>query len=192
MPLNDVEKRIIELRAQAEKHNYRYHVLDSPTISDQEYDELFRELLRLEAENPEYADASSPTQRVGAPPSESFGRHEHTSPMLSLANVFEDDELFAFDRRVKGLLGMPGDQDVTYEVELKIDGLAVSLVYEDGVLARGSTRGDGFVGEDVTINLRTIRSIPLKLHGTGWPARLDVRGEVYMLKSEFDGRADAL
>ena len=182
----EILERIRKLRAEIQEHNYRYYVLDDPSISDQEYDILFQELMRLEGEHPEFIDPNSPTQRVGAPPSESFIRHEHITPMLSLANVFDDDSLYVFDRRVKSLFGIPPDQDVEYEVELKIDGLAVSLTYLDGKFTVGSTRGDGFLGEDVTNNLRTVRSIPFRLRGPTPPDILDVRGEVYMLKSEFE------
>lgn len=181
----ETRRRISELRAEIEDHNYRYYVLDSPAISDEEYDRLFQELLELEREHPEFLDPNSPTQRVGAPPSEAFPRHEHTVPMLSLANVFNDRDLFAFDQRVKGLLGVPLDRDLEYHAELKIDGLAVSLAYARGELAAGSTRGDGFAGEDVTSNLRTVRAVPLRLRGEGVPGNLEARGEVYMLRSEF-------
>jgi len=181
----EIGRRISRLRAEIEDHNYRYYVLDSPTISDEEYDRLFQELVRLEQEHPEFRDPNSPTQRVGAPPSEAFPRHEHAVPMLSLANVFNDEDLFAFDRRVKALLGLPPNQDVEYHAELKIDGLAVSLAYVRGELRVGSTRGDGFAGENVTWNLRTLPAIPLRLRGKNHPDNLDVRGEVYMRKSEF-------
>ncbi len=182
----EIHSRIKRLRAEIAEHNYRYYVLDAPEITDQEYDRLFQELLSLERRHPELHDPNSPTQRVGAPPSESFERHQHVTPMLSLANVFTDDDLFLFDRRVKGLLGIELGQDVEYEAELKIDGLAVSLNYQNDELVIGATRGDGFVGEDVTANLRTIRSIPLKLRGRELPPTLTARGEAYMLRSEFD------
>lgn len=182
---SSVEDRIRQLRKEISEHNYRYYVLNDPAISDQRYDSLFRELLDLEEQHPGYHDPNSPTQRVGATPSDALGRHDHASPMLSLANVFTDDELLQFDRRVKGLLGLPPEADLEYETELKIDGLAVSLEYRGGELAMGSTRGDGFVGEDVTPNLRTIRSIPLRLRGE-FPPVLTARGEAYMLRSEFD------
>ena len=182
---NSVQDRIRELRKEISEHNFRYYVLNDPAISDQRYDDLFRELVDLEEQHPEYRNPNSPTQRVGAIPSDALGRHEHASPMLSLANVFTDDELVQFDRRVKGLLGLPPEGDLEYETELKIDGLAVSLEYQGGELATGSTRGDGFIGEDVTPNLRTIRSIPLRLRGD-FPPLLTARGEAYMLRSEFD------
>lgn len=181
----ETRRRISRLRAEIEEHNYRYYVLDSPIISDREYDRLFQELLELEREHPELADPNSPTQRVGAPPSQAFPRHEHTVPMLSLANVFNDQDLLAFDQRVKALLGVPPDQGLEYHAELKIDGLAVSLAYAGGELAAGSTRGDGFAGEDVTSNIRTVRAVPLRLRGEGVPDNLEARGEVYMFRSEF-------
>jgi len=180
-----IQERIEEIRKKIEEHNYRYYVLDSPKISDRDYDRLFQELLKLEEENPEFRDTNSPTQRVGAPPSESFSRQGHLTPMLSLANVFDDDSLFKFDRRVKSLLGLPEEHDIEYEAELKIDGLAVSLNYEGGMLTSGMTRGDGFVGEVVTPNLRTIRSIPLRLRAGESDGTVSARGEAYMSKSEF-------
>ena len=183
----EIRERLIKLRAEIEEHNYRYYVLDSPTISDSQYDRLFQELLQLEQEHPELLDPNSPTRRVGGPASEAFPRHGHAVPMLSLANVFNDEELFAFDQRVKGLLGLSRDQDLEYHAELKIDGLAVSLIYSKGELSVGSTRGDGFAGEDVTSNLRTVRAVPLRLRGQAVPESLDARGEVYMTKSEFQG-----
>ncbi len=182
----DIEERIKRLRAEIEEHNYRYHVLNSPTIPDPEYDRLFVELVRLEGEHPELHDPNSPTQRVGAPPSDAFERRRHTVPMLSLANVFSESELLAFDGRIKDILGIPHQNDVEYEVELKIDGLAVSLAYHNGRFVAGSTRGDGFLGEDVSPNLRTVRSIPLRLRSSIPTDDLDVRGEVYMPRSEFE------
>ncbi len=182
----ELSEHVKKLRAEIAEHNYRYYVLNAPTISDVEYDSLFRELVQLEEKHPELRNATSPTQRVGAPPSEAFARYEHSSPMLSLANVFDDEELFLFDGRVRGLLGIPQSEDMEYETELKIDGLAVSLTYENGSLTAGATRGDGFVGENVTSNLRTIRSIPLALRTQKAPYSLVVRGEAYMLKSEFE------
>ena len=155
-------------------------MLDAPEIDDAEYDRLLRELVDLEREHPELVTADSPTQRVGSQASSSFAEHEHSRPMLSLANAFDADELRAFDRRVAKLAG----RDVAYCVELKIDGLAVSLTYGDGALAIGATRGDGRTGEDVTNNLRAVKSIPLRLQGA--PRLVEVRGEVYMRKSDFE------
>ncbi len=183
-------RRIAGLRKELNFHNYRYYALDDPEISDAEYDRLMRELRQLEEEHPELVTADSPTQRVGAAPSEGFSQVQHTQPMLSLANAFNLEELEAWYRRTKNLL-----DDVEFDLvcELKIDGLAVNLTYENGALVRGATRGDGLVGEDVTQNLRTIRSIPVSLQDSP-PPHLEVRGEVYLPLDEFrrlnEGRAE--
>jgi DNA ligase (NAD+) len=185
MNREDVEKRIGHLRKELNYHNYRYYVLDNPAVTDREYDDLMRELTLLETEHPEFADPASPTQRVGSRPLDAFSTVKHSIPMLSLQNAMDEDEVRDFHRRVTKLLGT---SDVEYVMEVKIDGLAVELVYIDGIFTLGSTRGDGYVGEDVTQNLRTIRSIPLRLRvdgGVPVPARLEVRGEVYMGKKEF-------
>ncbi len=176
-----VRDRIRQLREEIEYHNHRYYVLDDPVISDAEYDALMRELVELEARHPELVTEDSPTQRVGAAPAQAFASVTHRSPMMSLGNVYSVDELRAFDARVRKALG---SEPVEYVVELKIDGLAVSLTYEDGRFVSGATRGDGITGEDVTHNLKTIRSIPLKLR-TSEPVTCDVRGEVYMVRREF-------
>ncbi len=169
------------LRREIEEHDHRYHVLDQPTISDQAYDVLRRRLEELEAKFPDLVTPDSPTQRIGAPPSTRFAPVRHASPMLSLANAFSEEELRAFDQRVrKGLVG----ETVAYVCELKIDGLAVNLTYEDSAFAGGATRGDGFTGEDVTANLRTIRAIPMRLRERV-SGRLDVRGEVYFPRAAF-------
>ncbi len=170
------------LRAQLEQHNHSYYVLDQPTVSDAEYDRLFRELQALELAFPELLRPDSPTQRVGGAPLAAFNEVRHATPMLSLNNAFEQEEVEAFDRRVAEALGSPL---IEYATEPKYDGLAVSLVYENGLLVSGATRGDGTTGEDVTTNLRTVRSIPLRLHGRHAPASLEVRGEVLMLKADF-------
>ena len=162
-PSPEQAARAESLRALLTDANYRYHVLDQPTISDAEYDHALRELVDLEAAHPELVVADSPTQRVGAVPLSAFSPHTHRQPMLSLANAFNDDELREFDGRVKRHLGLAGDAAVEYVAELKIDGLAVSLTYEQGRFVTGATRGDGFTGEDVTANLRTVSGIPLKL-----------------------------
>ncbi len=181
--VDQVAARVAELRKEIEYHNYRYYVLDDPVISDAEYDRLFRELLELEREYPELASPDSPTQRIGAEPQERFQKVAHRAPMLSLANAFDEEELRAFDRRVRNLLGT---DDVDFVTELKIDGNAVSLTYEDGFLVRGATRGNGLVGEDVTANLKTIRSIPLRLRGpSALPVRVEVRGEAFLPISAF-------
>jgi DNA ligase (NAD+) len=177
-------ERASRLRAEIGEHDYRYYVLDAPPVSDAEYDRLFRELQALEAEHPELLRSDSPTQRVGAAPLAGFAAVAHATPMLSLSNAFSDDEVAAFDRRVRE--GLAAEGDVIYVAEPKFDGLAVSLTYEQGVLLRGATRGDGSTGEDVTANLRTLRSIPLHLHGSGWPPLLEVRGEVLMWRRDFE------
>ena len=176
------ERRVQQLREEIDRHNYRYHVLDDPVVSDAHYDDLMKQLSELEAEHPELVTPDSPTQRVGAAPLEGFDEVEHPSPMLSLANAFDMDQLRAWHRRAQDLLEGAGFNMVC---ELKIDGLAVALTYEDGRLARGATRGDGIHGEDVTSNLRTIKSIPLLVRGNSIPSRFEVRGEVYFPKSGF-------
>ena len=178
--MTDAE-RAKELRQQLREANHRYYVLDAPTISDAEYDRHFRELSQLEEAHPELRTADSPTQRVGAQPSERFAKVQHRRPMMSLANVMSDEELGEFDARVHRLLG---DEPVTYVFEPKLDGLAVTLTYESGRFVQGATRGDGQFGEDVTANLRTIKSVPLQLQ-SGAPSRLEVRGEVFIRKADF-------
>ncbi|MFQ5770118.1 MAG: NAD-dependent DNA ligase LigA, partial [bacterium] len=178
-------QKIQKLRSQLNYHSYRYYVLDDPEISDAEYDRLFRELQNLENEFPELITPDSPTQRVGAPPLDAFQTVMHTIPMLSLDNAFGNEEVRDFDGRVKRFLG--STEAVEYVVEPKIDGVAVELVYENGMFTLGSTRGDGIVGEDITLNLKTIKSIPLRLLSTdsAIPARIEVRGEVYYPTSGF-------
>lgn len=176
-----IAERLRKLREEIEYHNYRYYVLDDPVISDVEFDSLMKELISLEDEHPELVTEDSPTQRVGALPITAFVQVVHRSPMMSLANTYSLQELKAFDVRVRKAL--PGET-VEYVAELKIDGLAVSLTYEDGYFARGATRGDGTRGEDVTHNLKTIRSIPMRLR-YGNPVTVDVRGEVFMPGREF-------
>jgi DNA ligase (NAD+) len=175
-------ERAAALRAAIEDANYRYHVLDAPTITDAEYDRLLRELEALEAEHPTLEDAQSPTRRVGGRPDGGFAEVRHALPMLSLGNAFSDDEVAAFVRRVAQALD---ESDPEFSVEPKLDGLAISLRYEEGRLVRGATRGDGATGEDVTENLRTVRAIPLKLRGAAPPV-LEVRGEVYMPRAAFE------
>ncbi len=176
-------RRAEELKSQIDHHNYRYYILDEPEISDAEYDRLMRELESIEADFPELVTPDSPTQRVGAPPAEGFAPVRHTTRMLSLTNAFDQEELGAFLARVEKELD--GEQ-VELVCELKIDGTAVAVTYENGVLVRGATRGDGEVGEDITPNLRTIRSIPLKLQTDSPPALLEVRGEAYLPIAEFE------
>ena len=175
--------RAIELRRLIDDANHRYHVLDDPAIPDAEYDRLMRELEALEAEHPELADPDSPTMRVGNTPSAKFATVRHAVPMLSLGNAFSDDEVREFVARIGK---ETGDDAATFSVEPKLDGLAISLRYEDGLFVRGATRGDGASGEDVTANLRTVKSIPLRLRGGKPPKLLEVRGEVYMPKAAFE------
>jgi DNA ligase (NAD+) len=181
----DAAERVQELREQLDHHLYRYHVLDDPEISDAEYDRLYDELKELEAEHPELDDPSSPTHRVGAPASEKFQKVEHLSPMGSLEKVTTDEAVQKWAQDVCKRLDVP-PEEVAWVMEPKIDGSAISLVYEAGVLSRGATRGDGRQGEDVTPNLRTIPSIPLRVRGDDPPALLEVRGEVYMPLSGFN------
>ncbi|WP_437880510.1 NAD-dependent DNA ligase LigA [Pseudomonas sp. LRF_L74] len=185
-------ERIAALRSELDAHNYRYYVLDEPSVPDAEYDRLFRELQALEADHPELVTPDSPTQRVGGAALSAFGEVRHEVPMLSLGNAFEEGDLLDFDRRVREGLDLPagdlfgGGAEIGYSCEPKLDGLAVSLLYEQGRLVRGATRGDGSMGEDISANVRTIRSVPLKLQGKGWPAVLEVRGEVFMSKAGFE------
>jgi DNA ligase (NAD+) len=173
----DIQKQIEHLRAKIRRHDFLYYVLDQPEITDQAYDRLFAELKGLEAENPELITPDSPSQRVSSQPVGTFSSITHSTPMLSIDNTYNADELQAFDKRVAKALA---NEDYDYVVELKIDGLAVNLQYEKGLLVRAATRGDGSVGEDVTANAKTIRAIPLKLMGQDVPAALEVRGEIYM------------
>jgi DNA ligase (NAD+) len=175
----NVEKRVQKLRREIERHNRLYYVEDAPSITDAEYDKLFGELQALEAEHPELVTPDSPTQRVGGAPLPQFAEVRHRTPMLSISNAFDDEEVRAFDKRVRQAVGA---EAVEYAAEPKFDGVAVSLVYRDGVLAQGATRGDGTIGEEVTANLRTIRSIPLRIAEKD----LEVRGEVLMFRRDFD------
>jgi len=175
--------RAAELRRLLERANHAYYVLDKPEISDAEYDRLFRELQELEAKHPELRTPDSPTHRVGAEPAAAFKKHRHLVPMLSLANAFNEVELTEWEDRNARLV--PEVRTAGYTLEVKIDGAAVSLTYEGGVLATGTTRGNGVEGEDVTANLRTVVDVPLRLKGRNWPKRMEVRGEVYFSKSRF-------
>ena len=172
------------LRAIIAAHDHAYHTLDAPSVSDAEYDALFDRLVALERAHPELVSRDSPTQRVGAKASGRLPEVRHEAPMMSLGKCTTHDELVDFDARVRKLLDR--DTPVVYTCEPKIDGVALRMVYENGVLALGATRGDGETGEDVTANVRTLRSVPLRLSGAGWPGRLEVRGEVYMQRSDFD------
>ncbi len=177
------EKRLKDLRETINHHMHLYYVLDKPEVSDAEYDRLFGELLAIEEHFPDLVTLDSPSQRVGAPPLKEFSTVEYKIPMLSLANAFNEDDLRDFDKRVKN--GLEVDS-IEYITELKMDGLAISLRYEDGFLVQGATRGDGRKGEDVTNNVKTIRNIPLKLFGTNIPSLIEVRGEAIMFKRDFD------
>ncbi|MDE2927505.1 MAG: NAD-dependent DNA ligase LigA [Acidobacteriota bacterium] len=176
-------ERVAQLRQEIEDHNYRYHVLDAPIVSDREFDLLYRELVELEKEHPDLVSPDSPTQRVGAEPQERFRKVAHREPMLSLANAFDEDELQAFYRRVTKQLEM---DEIGLVTELKIDGVAVSLTYQNGRLHHGATRGNGLEGEDVTSNLRTIRSLPLRLREEPHPSTAEIRGEIYFPLSGFE------
>jgi DNA ligase (NAD+) len=184
-PRSAVEKEIIELRQQIEKHNFQYHVLDDPLISDADYDQLFRRLADLEKAHPELRSPDSPTQKVGAPPLDKFTTVQHTLPMLSLNNATDPEEMAEFEARIQRFL--KNSEPIEYVVEPKIDGVAVELIYENGRFAVGSTRGDGLHGEDITLNLKTIRSIPLNLRAgkRDLPQRLEVRGEVFLSRQAF-------
>jgi DNA ligase (NAD+) len=182
--LEDIKNRIATLREDIRYHNYRYYVLDDPLIPDSEYDRLMRQLQALENQHPELISPDSPTQRVGHEPAKVFGEVKHGIPMLSLDNAFDEDELIAFDKRLRERLG--AKRPIEYHAEPKLDGLAVSLLYRDGRLVQGATRGDGVTGEDITQNIRTIKSVPLRLIGERYPRVLEARGEVYMPKNDFE------
>ncbi len=184
MNADEAKKKIDTLREELEHYRHEYHTLDAPSVPDYEYDQKMQELIELEEEFPDFQTADSPSQRVGGAPLDAFVKVQHDVPMLSLGNAFDDQELRDFDRRVRG----GTDEDVSYVCELKIDGLAVSLRYEEGVFVRGATRGDGTTGEDITKNLRTIRNIPLRLKQ---PETLEVRGEAYMPKQSFNALNEA-
>ena len=180
----DISRRVAELRKEINHHNYLYYVEDAPEIPDAEYDRLLRELQQLEQQYPQLITPDSPTQRVGAEPVKAFGQVKHAIPMLSLDNAFSDEEVREFDRRVRERLGR--QEPIEYVAEPKLDGLAISIRYVEGVLVQAATRGDGVTGEDVTHNVRTIAAVPLRLMAEGYPAVLEVRGEVYMPKAGFE------
>lgn len=182
--MSDVKKEIESLRLRIREHNYKYYVLGEPVISDYEYDQLMKKLIGLEKQHPELITPDSPTQRIGGEPTKVFPTVTHDVPMLSLGNTYTQDELYEFEKRLQNFLP---DESFEYVTELKFDGIAVSIVYRNGVLERGATRGDGERGDDVTHNLRTIRSIPLRLNeGNSLPRDVEVRGEVYMTKDGFE------
>jgi len=178
-------ERADELRQLIRHHEERYYVHDAPEISDAEFDAHMRELQALEREHPELVEPDSPTQRVGGRPAEGFASVAHLTPMLSLENAYSEDELREFHARICRGLGLPEGEPLAYVAELKIDGLSIALTYEHGRLIRGVTRGDGVVGEEVTHNVRVIRSIPLRLRGDA-PERVEIRGEVYLPRAAFD------
>ena len=178
----DVRRRLQQLRDEINEHNYRYYTLDAPTVSDAHYDQLMLELQQLEQTHPDLITADSPTQRVGAPPLKVFGEIKHSMAMLSLGNAFLDEDIIEFDGRIRERLDI---EEVVYTAEPKLDGLSLSLRYEHGLLVHAATRGDGEVGENVTTNARTIKTIPLRLHGQAWPQILEVRGEIVIPKADF-------
>jgi len=186
--MESVQQQLTHLRTQLRHHEYQYHVLDAPEVPDAEYDRLMAELRALEAEHPELITRDSPTQKVGAAPLDTFGPVRHEIPMLSLNNAFDEESFRAFNKRVQDRL--KSSDAIEYCCELKIDGAAVSLLYENGELVRAATRGDGTTGENITANVRTIRAIPLRLHGDNIPARVEVRGEVFMPQQGFEKMND--
>ena len=179
---NELEETVLALKKEIQEHNFNYYVKDDPTIADSAYDDLMRKLEGLEKQYPELITEDSPTQRVGMLSNTAFNQVSHIKPMLSLNNVFHEDELVAFDKRIKTDLGI---ESINYAVEPKFDGLAIALIYEEGFFSLGATRGDGFTGEDVTHNLKTIKSIPLKIDTKSLPSRIEIRGEVVMFKEDF-------
>jgi DNA ligase (NAD+) len=182
--IEPAQQQILQLRQQLEAYNYHYYVLDDPSVPDAEYDRCIQSLIELEQQHPELISIDSPTQRVGGAARDGFTQVDHEVPMLSLDNVFDDQQLRDFDQRIRDRLQR--SQALQYACEPKLDGIAASLLYRAGILVRGATRGDGSVGEDITQNIRTIPSIPLKLRGSGWPDVLEVRGEIYMPKAGFN------
>jgi len=182
--MKDVNKKIKKLRKSIEKHNYQYYVLNEPLITDSEWDKLFKNLEKIEKKYPKLIDVNSPTQRVGAKPSENFKTIMHSKPMLSLANAMNNNELDLFNQRMKKLLNT--NENIEYMAEPKLDGIGVELIYKNGEFTLGLTRGDGYNGEDITQNLRTIRSLPLKLLGDNIPELLEIRGEVFIRKKDFN------
>lgn len=182
MTTENIQKRIEDLRKQLDEHNYNYYVLSQPTISDFDFDMLLKELEKLEKENPEFSDPNSPTQRVGSDLNKEFEQVRHTYPMLSLSNSYSEEELRDFDQKIRKMT----DQQFEYVCELKYDGTSISLQYKNGVLQRAITRGDGTIGDDVTANVKTIRSIPLKLKGANYPEEFEIRGEILLPFAEFE------
>ncbi len=187
MTLEEARKLVEKLKDEINYHNYRYYVLNDPVISDEEYDELMRQLMELEKQFPELVTPDSPTQRVGAPPRDGFATVTHSIPMLSLQDARNEEEIREFDARTKRFLGLDPDAVIEYVAEPKFDGLSCEIVYRDGRFDLASTRGDGVVGEDVTPNVRTIRTVPMRLlKKKGAPSYLEVRGEVLMRRADFE------
>ena len=184
MPESNEKQRLLELRRLIETYNHQYYVQDQPTVPDIEYDRLMRELVDIEDRHADWVVAESPSQRVSGSPASQFSRVSHLQPLLSLDNVFSIEALKDFSNRIVQRLS--SDADLSYVCEPKLDGLAVSLIYENGCLSRGATRGDGQVGEDVSANVRTVRNVPLKLRGSKLPRLLEVRGEVFMSRQGFE------
>ncbi len=176
-----IKNKIQELSNQLEEYNYNYYVLSSPTISDFEFDKLLEELIALETQYPEYLSPNSPSQRVGGQITKDFKTVKHNYPMLSLGNTYNEEDLNAFDERIR----KAGLNEYEYVCELKYDGVSISLTYVDGTLTQAVTRGDGEKGDDVTANVKTIKSIPLRLRGTGFPKEFEIRGEIVMPKRSF-------
>ena len=183
MASKDLQKKVSALRDKINSHNHNYYVLDDPRIPDSEYDRMIKDLKKMEEINPELVTIDSPTQRVGAKPLDAFNQIQHKQRMLSLDNALNEEEFFEFDQRIKDKIGEDGN--IVYAAEPKLDGLAISLRYENGSLVSAATRGDGKVGEDVTQNVRTISSIPLKLIGKNYPNILEIRGEIFIPKKGF-------
>ena len=179
--MNNIEEQIKRLTEEINQHNYNYYMLDNPTISDYDFDQLLNQLIQLEKQYPEYAQPDSPTQRVGGSVTKQFRTVKHVFPMLSLGNTYSEEDLLDFDRRIHELV----NGEVEYVCELKYDGLAISLVYENGLLVRAVTRGDGVQGDDVTANVKTIGTIPLRLKGD-FPDLIEVRGEIIMNHQNFE------
>ncbi|WP_206441507.1 NAD-dependent DNA ligase LigA [Amphritea opalescens] len=184
-PDTSMTQLLEQLRDQLRHYNYQYYVLDDPQVPDAEYDRVFRQLKALEDEHPEWITPDSPTQRVGAEPLAAFTQVRHEMPMLSLDNAFSAEDMYSFEKRLRDRLKLDEETPLAFACEPKLDGIAVSLLYENGQLIRGATRGDGSTGEDITLNVRTVESIPLKLMGSGYPERLEVRGEIYMPRRSF-------
>ena len=182
----EVHQHYQRLKSELNQHNHAYYVLDDPSIPDSHYDRLMAELQAIEQQYSQLRNSDSPTQRIGGMALDSFSQVRHEVPMLSLDNAFSDAEMMDFDRRIKDRINLDSSQNLTYACEPKLDGVAVSLIYQKGLLIRGATRGDGSIGEDITANVRTIKSIPLSLHGDIFPELLEVRGEIYMPRDGFN------